>query len=100
MTATTTWDTSSRWAEVVGKIRSGDTTGAEDLYAALIDCARARLFQSVDPQSVEDHLHEIMIVVLGAIRQGELRDPECVMGFVRTVTRRRVSAHIRASIQR
>ena len=88
------------WSGMVEQIRSGNERGAEPLYAAVSDCARARLFQSVDPQMVDDHVQEILIIVLEAIRTGELRDPDCLMGFVRTVTRRQVAMHIRQSIVR
>ena len=89
----------AQWVDVVGKIRSGDDAGVEDLYAALSDGVCASLFRNVDAQSIEDGLHEILIVVLEAIRGGELRDPRRLLGFVRTVTRRRVAAHIRSAIQ-
>ena len=89
-----------RWGEVVDRVRSGNEDGVEELYAAVSECARGQLFQSVEPHSVEDHVHEIMLVVIEAIRDGELRDPQCLMGFVRTVTRRRISLHIRAAVVR
>lgn len=88
------------WAGVVEEIRSGNERGVDGLYAAVSDCARAQLFQSVDPQMVDDHVQEILIIVLAAIRSGELRNPECLMGFVRTVTRRQVAVHIRRAIVR
>jgi DNA-directed RNA polymerase specialized sigma24 family protein len=47
---------------------------------------------------VDDYVQEVLIIVLGAIRTGELRDPQCLMGFVRTVTRRQVAVHIRGAI--
>jgi RNA polymerase sigma factor (sigma-70 family) len=49
---------------------------------------------------VEDHVQEILIIVLAAIRSGELRDSHCLMGFVRTVTRRQASVYIRHAIVR
>jgi RNA polymerase sigma-70 factor, ECF subfamily len=36
----------------------------------------------------------LFIVIVQAIRQGEIREPERLMGFVRTVARRQVTAHI------
>ena len=39
-----------------------------------------------------------LVIVLGAIRRGELRDPHRLMGFVRTVARRQVAAHIRNAV--
>ncbi len=99
-----TWDSSHEavvhWAEVVGKIQDGDDAGVEDLYAAVSNGTRPRLFRQIDPQSVDDRVHEILVIVLEAIRRGELRDPDRLMGFVRTVTRRRVAAHIRGAILR
>jgi RNA polymerase sigma-70 factor (ECF subfamily) len=90
----------AHWAEMVGRIRDGNNTGAEDLYAAVSDEARPQLFRHIDPQSVDDRVQEIMVIVLEAIRSGGLRDPSRLMGFVRTVTRRKVAAHIRGAIFR
>lgn len=87
-------------AQVVEEIRNGNEQGVESLYRSISDCARAQLFQSVDPQAVEDHIQEILIIVMAAIRSGELRDPHCLMGFVRTVTRRQVAVYIRRAIFR
>jgi RNA polymerase sigma factor (sigma-70 family) len=69
------------------------------LCAAVSDCARAHLFRKIDPQSVNDQIHEITVIVLEAIRGGVLRDPRRVMGFVRTIARRRVAAFVRDSIR-
>src|SRR5579863_5995267 len=88
------------WSDLVEGIRGGNEQSVEGLYTAVSDCARARLYRSVDPQAVDDHLQEILMIVLAAIRSGELRDPQCLMGFVRTVTRRQVAVHIRGAIAR
>jgi RNA polymerase sigma factor (sigma-70 family) len=88
------------WSEIVTEIRSGNNRGAEALCEAVSDCARSQLIQSVDWQAVDDHVQEVLIIVLQAIRGGELRDPECLMGFVRTVTRRQAAVHIRGAIVR
>jgi RNA polymerase sigma factor (sigma-70 family) len=86
------------WAKVVEEIWNGEEHGLELLYNAVRDCARPHLFQQVDPQMVDDHIQEIQMIVLSAVRSGELRDPLCLMGFVRTVTRRQIAVHIRRSI--
>jgi RNA polymerase sigma-70 factor (ECF subfamily) len=92
---------STQWSEIVEKIRRGDESGMQELYAVLSDGVRASLARSVGAQAMEDRLHEIVVIVLEAIQDGDLRDPERLMGFVRTVTRRRVIAHIRgAAFQR
>lgn len=88
------------WAGAVEQIRNGNESGADSLYEAVTQCARAQLFQSIDPQAVDDHVQEVLMIVRAAIQSGELRNPECLMGFVRTVTRRQVTGHIRGSIVR
>jgi RNA polymerase sigma factor (sigma-70 family) len=88
------------WSGTVEQIRSGNEFAVESLCAAVSECARAQLFQSVEPQAVDDHVQEILMIVLAAIQSGELRNPECLMGFVRTVTRRQVTVHIRRAIIR
>lgn len=88
------------WSAAVEQIRSGDERSVETLCEAVAECARAQLVHSVDPQAVDDHVQEVLMIVLAAIRSGELRDPHCLMGFVRTVTRRQVTVHIRRAIVR
>jgi DNA-directed RNA polymerase specialized sigma24 family protein len=52
----------------------------------------------LDSQSAQDRLHEILVIALAAIRRGELHEPVRLMGFVRTLARRQVAAHIRQAI--
>lgn len=88
------------WTAAVQQIRTGNELSVETLCAAVTECARAQLYQSVEAQSVDDHVQEVLMIVLAAIRNGELRNPECLMGFVRTVTRRQVTVHIRRNVIR
>jgi RNA polymerase sigma factor (sigma-70 family) len=43
---------------------------------------------------LDDKVHDTFVVVVQAIRRDELRDPQRLMGFVRTIVRRQVAAHI------
>src|SRR5579863_3776070 len=73
----------------------------ERLYAVLAEGPCLAVFRRLDPQFAEDQLHEVMVIVIEAIRGGELRDPDRLMGFVWAVARRRAVAYIRiASMQR
>ena len=94
------WELIIPWSQVVAEIRSGNEGESDALYVAVSGCARAQLVSRVEPQSVDDYVQEVVIIVLQAIRGGELRDPACLMGFVRTVTRRQVALHIRDAVNR
>ncbi len=91
---------SADWSSLVESIKGGDNAGVESLYAWLNCGVRAGLYRRLGSQPVEDRLHEILVVVLEAIRRGELRDPERLAGFVSTVARRSVAAEIRGAISR
>ena len=60
------------WAGLVGRIKNGDETGVESLYAWMKTGVQAGLYRRLGWQAVEDRLHEILVVVLEAIRHGEL----------------------------
>ena len=84
----------SRWAKLVEGIQSGDERGMEDLYQVFATGVRFYLCRQLGRQDVEDKIHDTFVLVVQAIRKGDLREPERLMGFVRTIARRQVAAHI------
>jgi RNA polymerase sigma-70 factor, ECF subfamily len=88
-----------RWAEVVDRIRSGDPSGMEELYQVFSKGIRFFLYRQLGPRDLDDKLHDVFLIVAQAIQRGDLRDPERLMGYVRTVMRRQVAGHIESAIQ-
>jgi RNA polymerase sigma-70 factor (ECF subfamily) len=82
------------WVDLVERIRSGQTDGMEELYRLFSRGIRFYLCRQLGPQELDDKVHDTFLVVVQAIRRGELREPQRLMGFVRTVVRRQVAAHI------
>jgi len=66
----------------------------EELYQLFSRGIRFYLCRQLGPQELDDKVHDTFLVVVQAIRRGELREPERLMGFVRTIVRRQVAAHI------
>jgi RNA polymerase sigma-70 factor (ECF subfamily) len=64
-----------------------------------VSFCRFYLCRQLGPQELDDKVHDTFVVVVQAIRRGELREPERLMGFVRTVVRRQVAAHIDKVVQ-
>ncbi len=83
-----------QWELIVEQIRVGDPEGMESLYRVFARGVRFYLCRQLGPQELDDKVHDTFLVVVQAIRRGELREPERLMGFVRTVVRRQVAAHI------
>jgi len=82
------------WAELVERIHSGAIDGMEELYQLFSKGVRFYLCRQLGTQELDDKVHDTFLVVVQAIRRGELRDPQRLMGFVRTIVRRQVAAHI------
>lgn len=82
------------WVELVERIRSGEPGSMEELYQLFSKGIRFYLCRQLGPQELDDKVHDTFLVVVQAIRRGELREPQRLMGFVRTIVRRQVAAHI------
>ncbi len=87
------------WPDLVRRIRDGEPSGMEELYALFSRGVRFYLCRQLGPQELDDKVHDTFLIVVQAIRNGELREPERLMGFVRTVVRRQVVAHIDNAVQ-
>jgi RNA polymerase sigma-70 factor (ECF subfamily) len=87
------------WEVLVDQIRAGDPDGMESLYRVFARGVRYYLCRQLGPQELDDKVHDTFLIVVQAIRRGELREPERLMGFVRTVVRRQVAAHIDRAVQ-
>jgi len=82
------------WTALVEKIRVDDQSGMEELYRVFSRGVRFYLCRQLGPQDLEDKVHDTFLIVVQAVRKGDLREPERLMGFVRTVVRRQVAGHI------
>jgi RNA polymerase sigma-70 factor (ECF subfamily) len=82
------------WRDLVTRIQRGDDSGMEDLYRLFSRGIRFYLCRQLGMQELDDKVHDTFLIVVQAIKRGDLREPERLMGFVRTVVRRQVAAHI------
>jgi len=82
------------WSKVVDLIQQGDPAGEETLYRTLLTGARLFLRRRLGIRDVDDRVHEVFLIVTGTIRRGELKHPESLMAFVRTVLYRQLNLEI------
>jgi len=87
-------DSAVDWTELVARIQRGDDAGMEELYRLFARGIRFYLCRQLGMQELDDKVHDTFLIVVQAIRRGDLREPDRLMGFVRTVVRRQVAAHI------
>ena len=86
------------WSRLVDRIRAGDPAGMEQLYTVFVKGVRFFLWRQLGPQDLDDKVHDVFLIITQSIQRGELREPERLMGYVRTVVRRQVAAHIDSAV--
>lgn len=86
------------WSVLVEQIKMGQDAGMEQLYKLFSRGIRYYLCRQLGPQELEDKVHDTFLIVVNAVRRGDLREPERLMGFVRTVVRRQVAAYIEQAV--
>lgn len=82
------------WALLVERIRAGDPAGMEQLYTIFAKGVRSYLWRQLGSHDLDDKVHDIFLIVMQSIQRGDLREPERLMGYVRTVLRRQVAGYI------
>src|SRR5947209_4988477 len=86
--------TPPQWGPLVERVRRGDAQGMEELYAHFAKGVRYFLWRQMGSQDLDDKVHDVFVIITQAIQRGDLREPERLMGYVRTVLRRQVASYI------
>ncbi len=87
------------WADLVARILADEPSGMEDLYDVFSRGIRFYLCRHLGSEELDDRVHDTFLIVVQAIRRGELREPQRLMGFVRTIVRRQVATYIDRAVQ-
>ena len=88
------------WARLVSRIRAGEEDALAELYQIFARGVRFYLCRQLGPHELEDRVHDTFLIVMQSVRRGDLREPERLMGFIRTIVRRQVSAYIEVAVSR
>ncbi len=88
------------WSELVLRIRNGDSEAMGELYHVFGRGVRFFLLRKLGSADVDDRVHDVFLIVVEAIQNGELRDPDRLMGFVKTVVKRQIAAIIAEAVNR
>jgi RNA polymerase sigma factor (sigma-70 family) len=88
------------WAQLVERIHGGDPAAMEELYAIFGKGIRYFLLRNLGLDELDDKVHDCFLIVAQAIRNGELRDPARLMGYVRTVVKRQIAATIEVAVNK
>ena len=87
------------WTEIVAGIQRGDPSCSETLYSVFSRGIRYLIARQLGWRDLDDRVHDAFLTVLAAISRHELREPEKLMGFVRTIVKRQIVANIRLAVK-
>jgi RNA polymerase sigma factor (sigma-70 family) len=87
------------WTLLVTDIKAGDPVAMEEFYRLFSRGIRFYLCRQLGSQELDDKVHDTLLIVVKAIRRGDLREPERLIGFVRNIVRGQVAAHLDEAAQ-
>jgi RNA polymerase sigma-70 factor (ECF subfamily) len=87
------------WTVLVRRIHAGEPAAMEELYGIFAKGIRYFLLRNLGPDDLDDKVHDCFVIVTQAIRNGDLREPERLMGYVRTVVKRQIAGSIDVAVQ-
>lgn len=88
------------WTELVGRIQLNEQAALEELYNLFSRGIKFLIVRQLGRQDIDDRVHDTFVIVVQAIQRGDLRDPERLMGFVRTIVRRQIASFIEKNYTR
>lgn len=88
------------WSALVNGVRDGDSAAMAELYGIFAKGIRYFLLRHLGPDDIDDKVHDCFVIVTQAIRKGDLREPERLMGYVRTVVKRQIALSIDIAIHK
>jgi RNA polymerase sigma factor (sigma-70 family) len=90
----------SQWTSMVRAIAAKDKSAIEELYCTFGRGLKILIGRRLGYAEAEDHVHEVFLITIASIQNGELRNPECLPSFIHTVARRRIAQHIQQMIRK
>jgi RNA polymerase sigma-70 factor (ECF subfamily) len=76
------------WALLIQQIKAGDPEGMATLYSFLNRSFRFRLLTRLGHVDIDEHIHEVLLILVDATRRSNIRKAEAFPGFVRTIVNR------------
>lgn len=86
------------WSQLVELVQSGSTTGMDRLYRLYARGIRFHVCRQLGPRELDDRVHDIFLTIVASIQKGDVREPERLTGFVRTIIRRQIAGYINESV--
>lgn len=84
--------------ELVQRIQQGESRAKQRLFEVFNRGIRFQLVRQLGTADLDDKVHDTFVIVLQAIVRRDLRDPEKLLAYVRTVVRRQIATYIERAV--
>lgn len=81
----------AEYERLVASVQAGEGGALAELYRVFGPGVRFYLNHRLRREDVDDKVHDVFIMVITAIQAGQLRAPERLPGFIRTIAQRQVA---------
>lgn len=88
------------FASIAERIQAGDRTADAEFVEYFEKRLKYLVLRQVRSDDYADIAHDVLLIVLTHIRQGVLRDPAAIPGYVRTIARREIAYWIWKRVHR
>jgi RNA polymerase sigma factor (sigma-70 family) len=82
------------WVDLVSRVQKNEAESLEQLYALISRGIRVLIVRQVGRQDLEDRVHDTFLTVVQAVQRGDLREPDRLLAFARTIVRRKIAQYI------
>jgi RNA polymerase sigma-70 factor (ECF subfamily) len=86
------------WAILAEGIRRNDETAVKQFYEVFNRGFRYFIRRQLGPSDLEDSVHDCVLAVIKAVREGAVHEPARFVGFVNTIVRRHIAHKIREKV--
>lgn len=83
---------------LVERIERGDSTAKYRLYEIFNRGIRFQLVRHLGTADLDDKVHDTFVIVLQAIVRKDLRDPDRLLAYIRTVVKRQIATYITRAV--
>jgi RNA polymerase sigma-70 factor, ECF subfamily len=86
------------WEKLALRLQRGDEDAMQELYDLFSKGIRFTLFRHLGPEDLDDKVHDVFVTIAQCLRNGELRDPSRLIGYINTIVRRQIVAYIERAV--
>ncbi|MCL4781432.1 MAG: sigma-70 family RNA polymerase sigma factor [Bryobacterales bacterium] len=80
--------------DLVERVENGDPTAKYGLYEIFNRGIRFQLVRHLGTADLDDKVHDTFLIVLQAIVRKDLRDPDRLLAYIRTIVKRQIASYI------